>query len=111
MVGRWLANVNYITLVNLMAVERPFQDSPAPQQATGATEEVLPFPEYLTCQDRSQQLAQHVVGWLTDEQSYQSSVSRLRELSEQFAHAGATRRAADFILEKLLDQPGQQQAA
>ncbi len=110
-VGRWLANVNYITLVNLMAVERPFQDSPALQQATGAAEEVLPFPEYLTCQDRSQQLAQHVVGWLTDEQSHQSNVTRLRELSKRFAHPGATRRAADFILEKLLDQPDRQQAA
>ncbi len=109
-VGRWLANVNYITLVNLMAVERPFQDTRAPE-ASATVEEVLPFPEYLTCQDRSQQLAEDVVGWLTDEQLYQSSVSRLRELSEQFAHPGATRRAADFILEKLLDQPGQQQAA
>ena len=109
-VGRWLANVNYITLVNLMAVERPFQDTRAPE-ASATVEEVLPFPEYLTCQDRSQQLAEDVVGWLTDEQLYQSSVSRLRALSEQFAHPGAPRRAADFILEKLLDQPGQQQAA
>ena len=94
-----------------MAAERPFQDSPAPQAASAAVEEVLPFPEYLTCQDRSQQLAEDVVGWLTDEQSHQSSVSRLRELSEQFAHAGATRRAADFILAKLFDQPDRKQAA
>ena len=110
-VGRSLANVNYITLVNLMAVERPFQDSPVDEGVTEAGDETLPFPEYLTCRDRSEQLAQHVVGWLTNEQSHQLSVNRLRELSEQFVHSGASHRAADFILEKLLDRTSQQQAA
>jgi len=110
-VGRSLANVNYITLVNLMAVERPFQDSPVDEGVTEAGAETLPFPEYLTCRDRSEQLAQHVVGWLTNEQSHQLSVNRLRELSEQFVHSGASHRAAAFILEKLLDRTSQQQAA
>ena len=109
-VGRYLANVNYITLVNLMAAEKPFQDSSDVKQGPGVyADQDLPFPEYLTRQDCSQQLAGHVIGWLEDEASHASKRLQLGELKEKFAHPGATERAAEFILARLEDcQDGRQ---
>ena len=104
-VGRYLANVNYITLVNLMAAEKPFQDSSDVKQGPGVyADQDIPFPEYLTRQDCSQELAGHVIGWLKDESSHASKRLQLGELKEKFAHPGATERAAEFILARLEDR-------
>jgi lipid-A-disaccharide synthase len=101
-VGRYLANVNYITLVNLMAAEKPFQDSSDVKQGPGVyADQNIPFPEYLTRHDCSRQLADHVIGWLEDEASHASKRLQLGELKEKFAHPGATERAAEFILARL----------
>ena len=108
LLGRLLANVNYITLVNLMAVDKPFKDSTISQQGSGAGKENIPFPEYPTCRDRSRQMAEHVVRWLMDEEHYQANVAQLSALREKFSAAGATERAADFILSKLADHRDEQ---
>lgn len=101
LLGRLLANVHYITLVNLMAVKRPFYNSVISQPNDSILEETIPFPEYPTCRDRSEDLAAHVVRWLTDQEDYQLNVSQLSELKEKFAIPGASERAAEFILSKL----------
>ena len=59
------------------------------------------MPEYLTSEDRTEDLAGHVVEWLTDDQSRQSLVDRMAELKDRVAHGGASERAADYIVREL----------
>ena len=59
-VQRFFRKVKYITLVNLLAGD-------------GRGEEI--FPEYLTCEDRSADIAQHVIEWLSDAAKRQSRVA------------------------------------
>ena len=78
--------MKYITLVNLLAGD-------------GRGEEV--FPEYLTCEDRSAEIAGHVIQWLTDGQKRQARVAELEQLRQKVARSGAAQRAAAFVLEGL----------
>jgi hypothetical protein len=63
-------------------------------------EKVL-FPEYLTWEDKSDQLASHLVEWLEDESAYQRRVDQLRELKSRVGHPGASSHAAEYILEAI----------
>ena len=67
---------------------------------TPGHEKVL-FPEYLTCEDKSLQLARHVIEWLTDEPKRQALMGRLKALKQQVAHGGASGTAADLILHDM----------
>jgi len=93
--------VKYITLVNLLATDElfPADNTPYDPDAPGA-EEVL-FPEYLTCEDKSSELAGHVVGWLTNEDQRARLVARLAALKDQVAHGGASSSAATYLLNQL----------
>lgn len=101
-VQRFLRNVRYITLVNLLTADEPFArceaghfDPADPQDA-----HVL-MPEYLTCQDRSGELARHIMEWLESDAAYQANVRGLLALKSQMAQGGASVRAAEYI-ERLL---------
>ena len=50
----------------------------------------LPYPEYPTCEDKSADLAEHVLEWLTDEQKRAESVARLTRLRESVVRTGAS---------------------
>ena len=104
-INRWaywiqsrLRKVRYITLVNLLTAADPFVDGLAgvydPEDSRDA--HVL-MPEYLTYQDKSAQVARHVVTWLTDEAEQQYTVRRLAELKAEVGQGGASRRAAQYI--------------
>jgi len=90
--------VRYITLVNLLTAEDPFAERAAgiydPNDARDA--HVL-MPEYLTCKDRSADLAEHVVTWLTDASQYAAVEKSLAELKERVGQGGASQRAAEYI--------------
>ncbi|MEE9602328.1 MAG: lipid-A-disaccharide synthase [Thermoguttaceae bacterium] len=90
--------VRYITLVNLLTAEDPFAERTAgiyhPEDPRDA--HVL-MPEYLTCEDRSADLAEHVVTWLTDEAKYAAVEQSLAELKERVGQGGASQRAAQYI--------------
>jgi lipid-A-disaccharide synthase len=90
--------VRYITLVNLLTAEDPFAERTAgiyhPEDPRDA--HVL-MPEYLTCEDRSADLAEHVVTWLTDETKYAAVEQSLAELKERVGQGGASQRAAQYI--------------
>jgi lipid-A-disaccharide synthase len=90
--------VRYITLVNLLTAEEPFAERTAgiyhPKDPRDA--HVL-MPEYLTCKDRSADLAEHVVTWLTDEQQYSAVEQSLAELKEKVGQGGASQRAAEYM--------------
>jgi lipid-A-disaccharide synthase len=91
--------VRYITLVNLLTAEDPFAE-----RAAGIYDPKDPrdrhvlLPEYLTCEDRSVELAEHVVGWLTDDARYAAVERGLAELKERVAQGGASERAAEYII-------------
>jgi len=96
-----LIRVKFMTLVNLLAADEPFDRNPQRFDPAAPGAEKVPFPEYPTCEDKSKQIAAHVVEWLTDEREYARRVTMLRELKAKYAHPGATSRAAEYILSQL----------
>lgn len=101
LIVRLLIRVKYITLVNLFTDDDPFTKHAVPfdPDAPGAAR--VPFPEYPTHEDKSQQIAAHVILWLTDTGQWNDRVAQLAELKRQVAHGGASRVAADYILAAL----------
>lgn len=103
-VQQFFRNVKYITLVNLLACEDLYPknldlfDPHAPD-----AEQVL-MPEYLTYEDRSRDVADHVIQWLTDPGVYARSVARLAEMRARVATPGASERAARYVVRQL-DEP------
>ena len=59
------------------------------------------MPEYLTCEDRTPDMAEHIVGWLTDPAARQERVAQLTKLKDRLAQGGASSRAAEYILREL----------
>jgi len=98
--------VKYITLVNLLTADELYPRDLTPfDPAQPGAEKVL-FPEYLTCEDKSAQIAAHVVEWLRDPAKRQARVAELAALRQRVAHGGASRRAAAYIVEALCPPAG-----
>jgi len=97
----WFRRVKYITLVNLLATDALDARDLRPYDPTGPEAETALFPEYLTCEDRSAQIAAHVVEWLTDERARRRRVEQLARLKAEVAHGGAAARATEYILDAL----------
>jgi len=113
-VSRWLYHVvrrmmrvRYITLVNLLGCDQPLaaDGNPQPYEAGAAGHEQVLFPEYPTCQDRSADIADHAIRWLTDEPQRQQLIAQLETLREQVAAGGASATAADYIVRELTAAP------
>lgn len=98
-----MMRVRYITLVNLLACDQPLATSASPQPyaAGGAGHEQVLFPEYPTWQDRSSDIADHAIRWLTDEPERQRLIARLESLRDRVAAGGASASAADYIVRAL----------
>jgi len=98
-----LRKVRYITLVNLLTAEDPFADHAAGiYDPTDPRDQHVLMPEYLTYGDRTPELAQHVVRWLTDGSLYADIQAKLGHLKAQVAQGGASERAAEYISTKVL---------
>jgi len=93
--------VKYITLVNLLVADELFPRDLTPYDPSQPDAERVPFPEYLTCEDESAQIAAHVIEWLTDPAKREARVEDLRRLRDRVAHGGAAGRAAQHILDAL----------
>ncbi len=103
----FLLQVKYMTLVNLLACEDRFDLTYAPYHPSHPGAQQVPFPEYPTCEDKSAQIAAHVVQWLTEPAEYRCRVDQLVGLRSRFCKTGATQTAANFILQQLhLDTGG-----
>ncbi|HND51031.1 MAG TPA: lipid-A-disaccharide synthase [Pirellulaceae bacterium] len=98
---RWVKLVKYITLTNLLAVDDIYQTSRDVYDPDAPNAVDVPFPEYLTARDRSKQIAAWVVRWLTDESERMRRVEWLARLRERYGHPGASRRAAEYILQAM----------
>lgn len=95
--------VRYITLVNLLTAEDPFADRSAGiYDPNDPRDQHVLMPEYLTYGDRSVELAEHVVGWLTSETAYAEVQGKLAQLKSQVAQGGASERAADYIVSNVV---------
>ncbi len=106
----FLIKVKYITLVNLLACDDRFDGVAGyfDPHAEGADQ--VPMPEYLTYEDKTEQLASHIVHWLSSADSYQSRQAYLAELKQTLAHGGASQTAANYML-NTLGAPSVRQAA
>ncbi len=102
----WFRRVKYITLVNLLAAREIFVRRAADfDPHTQGGEEML-FPEYLTCEDRSGEMAAQVIRWLTDPEARRQCVARLARLKARVGAGGAACKAARYIL-RVLEAQGQ----
>lgn len=109
---QWFRNVRYITLVNLLAVENRFRHDQEPAYDPDAPQaEDVPFPEYLTNEDKSGRIAGWIERWLTDEPERLRRVRWLERLRTTNGSPGASRAAAEYILAVLRPTSGVRQAA
>jgi len=100
-VQRFFRKVRYITLVNLLVTDDLFPRRVATYDPTDPVDASVLMPEYLTCEDKSGQVAAHVVQWLTDPAKRKRRVAELAALKERLGHGGASRRAAEYLLAEL----------
>lgn len=104
-VQRFFRKVRFITLANLLATNDRYCDRGEIYDPEVDAERV-PFPEYLTSVDKSNEMAQHVINWLTEPNAYESVCVQLRNLKERFANPGASSNAASYILTRLACEIG-----
>ncbi len=100
-VQEYFRKVKYITLVNLLVAEELFPADLTPYDPGQPDAHRVLFPEYLTCEDKSAQIARHVIEWLTVPAARTSLEQRLADLKAQVAHGGASARAAEYLLQVL----------
>jgi lipid-A-disaccharide synthase len=104
-VQKQFRHTRYITLVNMLASDDVFPRDLTPYDPTSPRDAGVPFPEYLTCEDKSQALAEHITRWLTDRAEHERITRQLAELKSAVGHGGATRQASQYILATLAERP------
>lgn len=99
-----LLRSKFITLVNLIHTRdiRKRTWGPFDPDANGA--ETVPMPEYLSVHSPASKMANRALRLLGDPIEYESHVAMLDELAVKFAKPGATARAADYIIKKLVPE-------
>ncbi len=100
----WLRTARYISLVNLLATDRVERKPFEPNDAIGGH---VPYPEFVTCRDISDEFAAEALALFNDPTRSQEVVAQLRRLKQQYGQPGASVRAATFVLRMLDDQPVQ----
>ena len=95
-----LLRTKFITLVNLIAADDIRKKTWAPFNPQRHPDEAI-MPEYMSTGDVSKEVANHVVTWLKDEDRRQEKVDQLDAVAQKYAIAGATSRAADYMISKL----------
>jgi lipid-A-disaccharide synthase len=101
MVRRFVLQVRYITLVNLLGTDDGFTGRATPFDPDHPDASRVPMPEYLTSGDCSPQLARHALEWLNDEQAHADKVAQLGKIRDEVAAQGASKTAAAYILQTL----------
>ena len=93
-----LIRTQFITLTNLMATDDIRKKTWSPSDPE--VDDVV-MPEYMTTGDPSEKMAANVVHWLDDSNAMNENVQRLDALAKQYAIPGATKRAAEYLLQTL----------
>jgi lipid-A-disaccharide synthase len=97
-VQAFFRRVKYITLVNLLTAKELFPADTTPYRPDDPDADRVLFPEYLTYEDKTLQIASHVIGWLARDDHREGLVARLAELKAKVGHSGASSTAARIIL-------------
>jgi lipid-A-disaccharide synthase len=100
-VQKFFRKVKYITLVNLLSTGKLYTGDIEPFDPSQPDADQVLFPEYLTCEDKSEQVAAHVIEWLTVPERREKRIEQLRKLRLDVAHGGASKKAAEYILETV----------
>ena len=100
-VQTFFRKVRYITLVNLLVADELFPKKVANYDPQDPADARVLMPEYLTCEDKSRDVAHHVVQWLVDSAERSRRVTQLGLLKREVANGGASRRAAEYLLREL----------
>ena len=100
-VQSFFRKVRYITLVNLLTATNLFPKKVATYDPGDPGDAHVLMPEYLTCDDKSEQVANHVIEWLYQPAKRAARVAQLAALKERVGHGGASSRAADYVLSAL----------
>ena len=90
--------MKYITLVNLLTAKELFPVDTTPYSPSDADANRVLFPEYLTSEDKSLQIASHVIQWLANDQHARDAIAELAKLKARVGHGGASAVAAKLIL-------------
>jgi lipid-A-disaccharide synthase len=98
--------VKYITLVNLLATDDLFPKDVTPFDPSQPGAERVPYPEYLTCEDKSAQVAAHIIEWIRDPQRKAERVAMLEQIRAEVAGGGASAQAAEYILDLVARRSG-----
>ncbi len=98
---KFFRKVRYITLVNLLVTDDLFPKKVAVYDPNDPADAKVLLPEYLTCEDKSAQVAGHIVEWLTQPAKRNERIDELAALKEVVGHGGASKRAADYLLAEL----------
>ncbi len=100
-----MRRIKFFTLVNLLNSENRFEyrQEYDPNDVEALAE--APFPEYLAVEDRSDEMAQHLLRWLTSETSRREAIDLLEPLRQSFAKPGASKSAATYITNQLAAEP------
>ncbi|QEG24306.1 lipid-A-disaccharide synthase [Mariniblastus fucicola] len=93
-----LMRTQFITLTNLMATDDIRKRTWAPSNPD--VDQVV-MPEYMTTGSPADRMANNVVNWLSNPESMDENVQQLESLARQYAKPGATKRAAEYLLETL----------
>jgi lipid-A-disaccharide synthase len=100
-VQSWFRRARFITLVNLLDCRDPIGrtwPSWRPPERVGPADSEAVYPEYLTVQDPAEQVAGHVVDWLSHPEKRAAVVDRLEAIARRVATGGSADRAADAVL-------------
>jgi lipid-A-disaccharide synthase len=107
-VGRfayWAQNkfrtVKFITLVNLIDGQDIYCPAGSSVKFVADAEQAL-LPEFLACSDKSDDIADQLTDWLSDESKPAAVAERLRDVRRKYASPGASQRAADYIHTELV---------
>jgi lipid-A-disaccharide synthase len=97
-IQKFFRRVKYITLVNLLTAKELFPADITPYSPNDPDAHRVLFPEYLTYEDKSLQIAAHVINWLAKDEQREELVAQLAELKAKVGHGGASQTAAQLIL-------------
>ena len=86
-IQRYLRRTRYITLVNLLVADRLESTDTSPYDPKNPKDANVLFPEYLTDRDVSDQVANHLIEWLTNTAAYDEVVAKLTKLYSQIIGA------------------------
>ncbi len=100
-VQTFFRKVRYITLVNLLTASDLFPARVAPYDPSDPVDAHVLMPEYLACEDKSEQVAGHIIEWLSHPAIRATRIAKLAELRDRVGHGGASSQAADYLLTAL----------